>query len=116
MNKMLSILSGLAVGLMLSGFTGASTDAPLKLDDYTLGRINLIESRLASAPQETPGQRIDEISASFLGTPYVPHMLEGSATTAEKLVIDFRGLDCFTYLDYVGHCASPMTCRASSRT
>lgn len=101
MNKMISILSGLTIGLMLSGFTRTSLDAPVTLDDYTLGRIELIESRLASEHQNDPGRRIDEISASFLGTPYVPHMLVGSATSAEKLVIDFRGLDCFTYLDYV---------------
>ncbi len=28
-------------------------------------------------------------------------MLHGSEKTPEKLIIDFRGLDCFTYLDYV---------------
>lgn len=28
-------------------------------------------------------------------------MLHGSENTPEKLIIDFRGLDCFTYLDYV---------------
>jgi hypothetical protein len=28
-------------------------------------------------------------------------MLEGSESIPEKLVIDLRGLDCFTYLDYV---------------
>ncbi|SDT26015.1 Protein of unknown function [Pseudomonas asplenii] len=101
MNKLLPILSGLAIGLMLSGFPQVSLAATLKLDDYTRDRINQIESRLIQERHDDPGQRIDEISASFLGTPYVPHMLVGSATSAEKLVIDFRGLDCFTYLDYV---------------
>ncbi|KPA87896.1 Protein of unknown function (DUF1460) [Pseudomonas asplenii] len=101
MNKILSILSGLAIALMLTGFTRTSPDTPVQLDDYTLGKIRLIESRLASEGHPDTGRRIDEISASFLGTPYVPHMLVGSATSAEKLVIDFRGLDCFTYLDYV---------------
>ncbi|WP_017906440.1 N-acetylmuramoyl-L-alanine amidase-like domain-containing protein [Pseudomonas asplenii] len=101
MNKMLSIVPGLAIGLMLTGFTRTPPDTPVQLDDYTLGKIRLIESRLASEGHPDTGRRIDEISASFLGTPYVPHMLVGSATSAEKLVIDFRGLDCFTYLDYV---------------
>ncbi|NWA05765.1 DUF1460 domain-containing protein [Pseudomonas gingeri] len=101
MSKMMSVLSGLVLGLMLTGFTRPSVDAPLKLDDYTLGKIKLIESRLGRDTHTDPGERINEISASFLGTPYVPHMLVGSATSAEQLVIDFRGLDCFTYLDYV---------------
>ncbi|MEA9606734.1 N-acetylmuramoyl-L-alanine amidase-like domain-containing protein [Xanthomonas campestris pv. plantaginis] len=44
---------------------------------------------------------IDVVSAQFLATPYRDHVLQGSATTPEKLIIDFTGLDCFTYLDYV---------------
>lgn len=47
------------------------------------------------------GQMNDLISREFLHTPYAPNKLQGSATQAEKLVVDFRGLDCFTYLDYV---------------
>lgn len=41
------------------------------------------------------------ISREFLGTPYLANRLIGSQSTPEQLVIDFRGLDCFTYIDYV---------------
>ncbi|MCZ3003890.1 DUF1460 domain-containing protein, partial [Acinetobacter baumannii] len=33
--------------------------------------------------------------------PYAANKLQGSLSTPEQLVVDFRGLDCFTYLDYV---------------
>ncbi len=44
---------------------------------------------------------IDEISASFLNTPYKANVLIGSYNKKEVLVIDFANLDCFTYIDYV---------------
>lgn len=47
------------------------------------------------------GQMIGMLSSAFLGTPYRGNMLIGSESVPEKLVIDFSGLDCFTYLDYV---------------
>lgn len=48
-----------------------------------------------------PGARVVEISAKFLGTPYRPHTLIGSADRPEQLVAEFGGVDCFTLLDYV---------------
>ena len=47
------------------------------------------------------GRTVDLISREFLGTPYLANRLIGSQSTPEQLVIDFRGLDCFTYIDYV---------------
>lgn len=44
---------------------------------------------------------INEISASFLNTPYKANVLIGSYNKKEELVIDFANLDCFTYIDYV---------------
>jgi hypothetical protein len=44
---------------------------------------------------------IDEISASFLNTPYKANVLIGSYNKNEELVIDLANLDCFTYIDYV---------------
>ncbi|MFZ4835243.1 DUF1460 domain-containing protein [Rouxiella sp. Mn2063] len=67
----------------------------------------------AAAPQDailpklqithTPSreQNIANISQSFLGTPYRAHTLIGSASTPEKLVVNFDAVDCFTYIDYV---------------
>ena len=48
-----------------------------------------------------PGQSIRDFSGLFLGNPYVANRLIGSSDTQEQLVVDFGGLDCFTYLDYV---------------
>ncbi|WP_032116440.1 DUF1460 domain-containing protein [Candidatus Arsenophonus nilaparvatae] len=44
---------------------------------------------------------LNEISASFLDTPYKANTLIGSPTIAEALVINFNGVDCFTLLDYI---------------
>ncbi len=48
-----------------------------------------------------PGECIALISEYFLGTPYQENTLIGDQYTAEELVIDLSGLDCFTFLDYV---------------
>lgn len=45
--------------------------------------------------------RIEYISSLFLNTPYQANRLIGSPQIDETLVIDFRALDCFTYIDYV---------------
>ena len=71
------------------------------LDPYTAHKLDRIIALRNSAPDLKPEDVIDLISRQFLGTPYVANRLIGSATTTEQLVIDFRGLDCFTYLDYV---------------
>ncbi|ARQ02271.1 DUF1460 domain-containing protein [Pseudorhodoplanes sinuspersici] len=73
----------------------------IALDPYTARNIDRIIALRNAAPGLTPEETIDLISRQFLGTPYVANRLIGSATRPEQLVIDFRGLDCFTYLDYV---------------
>lgn len=60
----------------------------------------LLSIRVANAGRSA-GQLIELLSREFLGTPYKGNMLQGTATSPEQLVIDFSGLDCFTYLDYV---------------
>ena len=71
----------------------------LKLDDYTSSKVDTVLKHQTS-PMDT-GQRTNAISAFFMGTPYRANMLRGTDSMAEQLVIDFRGLDCFTYLEYV---------------
>lgn len=44
---------------------------------------------------------IDELSSTFLNTPYEANVLIGSKNKKEELVIDLANLDCFTYIDYV---------------
>ncbi|MCU1739675.1 MULTISPECIES: DUF1460 domain-containing protein [Pseudomonas] len=102
MKKVIALVSGLPLMLALSGFTTRQHPGDqVTLDDYTRHKIEFIETRILKHAGHEQGERIRNISANFLGTPYVAHMLVGSATAPEQLVIDFRGLDCFTYLDYV---------------
>ncbi|UTO27933.1 DUF1460 domain-containing protein [Bartonella harrusi] len=73
----------------------------VNLDPYTFKKLNaLLKERSKIDDQETE-KIIDFLSGAFLGTPYQANMLHGSKTIPEELIIDFRGLDCFTYLDYV---------------
>ncbi len=73
----------------------------IKLDPYTLNKLNALLKKRSETNYQEKGTLIDFLSEAFLGTPYQANMLHGSEKTPEKLIIDFRGLDCFTYLDYV---------------
>jgi hypothetical protein len=93
----------LILTLALIGFTAKSgANGVVELDNYTLTQIDhIIETQVAPEKNKNKGDIIKNVSANFLGAPYVAHMLIGSSALPEKLVVDFRGLDCFTYLDYV---------------
>ncbi|WP_273717895.1 MULTISPECIES: DUF1460 domain-containing protein [Bartonella] len=73
----------------------------VELDPYTLNKLNTLLKKRSETNDHENGASIDFLSEAFLGTPYKANMLQGSEKTPEKLIIDFRGLDCFTYLDYV---------------
>ncbi|MBB5073203.1 hypothetical protein HNQ69_000307 [Bartonella callosciuri] len=73
----------------------------LTLDPYTLNKLNALLEKRSKAHHRERGEIIDLLSEAFLGTPYQANMLHGSEKIPEKLIINFRGLDCFTYLDYV---------------
>ena len=47
------------------------------------------------------GERIAFLSEKFLGTPYKESMLIGAPTIPEKLVINTKNFDCFTFLDCI---------------
>ncbi|WP_280268452.1 DUF1460 domain-containing protein [Nocardia wallacei] len=72
-----------------------------EIDDFTARRIDEMLAVKGAAGPRSKGELIDLLSRSFLGTPYGAGMLVGSATEPERLVVDFRRVDCFTYLDYV---------------
>ncbi|ETS29690.1 hypothetical protein BB987_02115 [Photorhabdus temperata] len=75
---------------------------PVDIDSYTSKKINdIIENQIKPGNKDNPGEMIKNISYQFINTPYVANKLVGSPTEPEKLVIDFSGLDCFTFLDYV---------------
>ncbi|MGL6536123.1 DUF1460 domain-containing protein [Aeromonas hydrophila] len=87
-----------SIALLL--FAGAAVAGKERnLDFYNIKEPQLIE--LFARPQGSPGQSIRDFSGLFLGNPYVANRLVGSSDTQEQLVVDFGGLDCFTYLDYV---------------
>ncbi|QZI70384.1 DUF1460 domain-containing protein [Pseudomonas protegens] len=73
----------------------------VEMDRYTAEKLNALLKVRQQAGAQSTGQLSEQISRAFMHTPYAANMLQGSATLAEKLVVDFRGLDCFTYLDYV---------------
>ena len=76
----------------------------LMMEHVLLGRWT--EKRLdqilvkASAIND-PGSRIDFLSKQFLNTRYKESTLIGDINTDEVLVINFEGLDCFSYIDYI---------------
>ncbi|OAX89180.1 hypothetical protein A7D16_07905 [Xanthomonas nasturtii] len=82
---------------------GVQPSGPIRADmnPYTVQRLDTVLGQVSRHRGLSPGHLIKRISALFLDTPYQANMLQGSATTPEKLIIDFTGLDCFTYLGYV---------------
>jgi hypothetical protein len=74
---------------------------PPEIDATTRAKLAALLALRQMNPGAGPGETIDLVSRGFLGTPYQGNRLIGSADVPEQLVIDFRGLDCFTYLDYV---------------
>ncbi|CAI0767422.1 DUF1460 domain-containing protein [Serratia grimesii] len=101
-------LSGCAdkipVGQTSEPTTSPPADFKASMDNLTLDKLNQLLALRATVPAEVQkdnGRMISLLSQPFLGTTYVANMLIGSQDTPEKLVIDFRGLDCFTYIDYV---------------
>ena len=95
----------LLLALALAGCAGhqqAAGNKPADTDGYTRHKIDrLLSGQDANAGAGDEGQAIKAISADFLGTPYVAGTLIGSDTEPEQLVVNFHGVDCFTYLDYV---------------
>ncbi|MFC9896555.1 DUF1460 domain-containing protein [Nocardia sp. NPDC127579] len=94
MRSVLLILAALVAVL------APSAQATPAVDDYTAHRIDELLTLRNERPRST-GELLDVLSSRFLGTPYGANMLIGSPTRPEELVVDFRRVDCFTYLDYV---------------
>lgn len=95
------LLVMLAVVCGMASILPAALAAPnaTNIDDFTSRKIDeLLAARGGGASK---GDLVELLSRQFLGTPYTADMLIGSANEPEQLVIDFRGVDCFTYLDYV---------------
>ncbi len=50
---------------------------------------------------EDAGSRIEFLSGFFIGLEYKESTLPGNISTAEVFVINFSGVDCFTFIDYI---------------
>ncbi|MFT4464072.1 MAG: DUF1460 domain-containing protein [Sodalis sp. (in: enterobacteria)] len=74
---------------------------PLTMDAISADKAQHIINDIQAQRQDSREELIEQVSQSFLGTPYQANTLIGSATEPEKLVVDFNGVDCFTFLDYV---------------
>ena len=68
------------------------------------------EARLAMLPM---GELMAVIGESFVGTPYIPGTLEGGGP--ERLVINFRALDCVTFVETVQALSVMIKNRAGDR-
>ncbi len=78
---------------------GAIMAVHISLGRWTEAEIDLF---LATASRlEDVGERIQYISGKFLEIPYQESTLIGNSQTDEEFVVNFSGIDCFTFLDYV---------------
>ncbi|GAB2688096.1 DUF1460 domain-containing protein [Nocardia thraciensis] len=97
--RLLLVLVALVCGVVSTVAVGAPPSATI--DDFTSRKIDELLAAKAAAGARGKGELIELLSRQFLGTPYGAGMLVGSAGEPEQLVVDFRRVDCFTYLDYV---------------
>ena len=73
-------------------------------EQITLGRWTMreLDSVLSEASKiDDTGKRIEFLSRKFLNTPYRESTLIGDVNKPEVFVINFEGVDCFTFIDYI---------------
>jgi hypothetical protein len=106
----LPLILGLCLGSVLGVAAGSELhdvqqdphqSATVSIDQETQARLDAVFHEKSLHKGVTSAQMVSMISGKFLGIPYQANKLHGSITEQEKLVVDFRGLDCFTYVDYV---------------
>lgn len=76
-----------------------ASDIDITWGEWSEEKINKLLKDSASIDSKV--DRIDYISEKFLGTSYKENTLTGSSEQNEVLTVNFDGMDCFTYLDYV---------------
>ncbi|GAQ93954.1 hypothetical protein TAGGR_1119 [Thermodesulfovibrio aggregans] len=67
---------------------------------FKTGKID-IDKLLDKVKTLSTERKIVKISQHFLGIPYKKNSLIGSFIQQEQLVIDFEGVDCMTFIEYV---------------
>lgn len=71
----------------------------IRLGSWSENQLNRLMGEAAQI--KDTGERIDFLSRQFLGVGYRENTLIGDAETAEVFVVNFEGVDCFTFMDYV---------------
>ncbi|WP_063021764.1 DUF1460 domain-containing protein [Nocardia niwae] len=100
--RVLLVVAALLTAVVCAPHAALAAPEAVRLDDATARKLDELLAARAQAPASAgKADLIELLSRPFLGTPYGANMLVGSATQPEQLVIDFRRVDCFTYLDYV---------------
>ncbi|MBA4349404.1 MAG: DUF1460 domain-containing protein [Thermodesulfovibrio sp.] len=77
----------------------SETNESINLGKWTHEKLNSFLHK-ASGIKDT-GKRMDFLSKRFLGTAYKESTLIGDINTPEIFVINLKGLDCFTFIDYI---------------
>jgi len=66
-----------------------------------LSRRRVLQLLRQTSDEHSLGSRIEVLSRHFLGVPYKPNPLIGSADTPEVFTADLDGFDCVTYIETV---------------
>ncbi|NIS10101.1 MAG: DUF1460 domain-containing protein, partial [Candidatus Dadabacteria bacterium] len=85
--------------IFLAAIIKSEEKARIDYGSFTESKLEQIVQ--ASSFFKDEGEKIDYISSKFLGTSYKDHTLTGDINTPEIFTINLKGVDCFTYLDYV---------------
>ncbi|WP_432420732.1 DUF1460 domain-containing protein [Nocardia farcinica] len=94
-------LGGFALSAPVASAVPGPSIGGVAIDEETSRRVDELLAVRAAAAHLPKGELLEALSRPLRGTPYGADMLIGSATEPERLVIDLRRVDCFTYLDYV---------------
>ncbi|MBZ0155265.1 MAG: DUF1460 domain-containing protein [Alphaproteobacteria bacterium] len=76
-----------------------SGDTLIQLGKWTEKELDALLRAAASIPDT--GRRIVFLSGHFLDTAYRESTLTGDSSTPEKLVVNLKEVDCFTFIDYI---------------
>ncbi|MEN2986261.1 MAG: N-acetylmuramoyl-L-alanine amidase-like domain-containing protein [Thermodesulfovibrionaceae bacterium] len=68
---------------------------------FNAGKINIDKLLNCVKLLNAVDRKIEFISEEFIGIPYKKNSLIGSVHKKEELVVDFEGVDCMTFIEYV---------------
>jgi len=74
---------------------------PSEIESYTRYKSQAIIQQVNNRKDLSPGEAIVLISSKFTDIPHKNNRLKCIKSNIEELIIDFRQMDCFSYLDYI---------------